>query len=133
MMTIKDIILRTDFEAVAHEVKIHYGNEHIQKLNEVYIKLKKIPCKKNTGNMVIFIRALKENDRGDEDEVIQDFDNNDNSLMFDVCGEDNQYDGLYSIASADYEELLGYYIDSSTLVKFSNPQIVAHVIWEIQW
>lgn len=83
--------------------------------------------------MVIFIRALKENEQGDEDIVVQDFDNNDTSLMFDVCGEDTQYDRLYSIASSEYEELLGYYIDSSTIDKFSYPQIIAHLLWEIQW
>lgn len=83
--------------------------------------------------MVIFIRVFKENEQDDEDIVIEEFDNNDNTLMFDVCGEDNQYDGLYSIASSDYDELLGYYIEQSTLDKFTYCQIIAHVLWEVEW
>lgn len=133
MVTVKDIILLTDFESVANEIKIHYDDEHMEILKQVYSKLCNMPCKSNKDNMVIFIRVLKENEQGDEDIVIQDFDNNDNTLMFDVCGEDDQYDGLYSIASSEYDELLGYYVDSSTVEKFSYSQIIAHVLWEIQW
>lgn len=92
-----------------------------------------MPSRSNIHNMVIFIRVLKENEQCDEDLVIQEFDNNDSTLMFDVCGEDDQYDGLYSIASSEYEQLLGYYIDPSTIEKFSYSQIIAHILWEIQW
>lgn len=83
--------------------------------------------KDNIHNMVIFIRVLKENI------VIQDFDNNDNTLMFDVCGEDNLYDGLYSIASSDYGELMGYYVEQFTIEKFTASQIISHILWEIEW
>ena len=133
MTTVRDIILQTDFESVAKELKIHYGDEHMQKLENVYTELKNITCKDNTRNMVIFIRVLKENEQSNEDIVIQDFDNNDNTLMFDVCGEDDQYNGLYSIASSDYNELVGYYVEQSTIEKFTCSQIIAHILWEIEW
>ncbi|GEM_PF-5291150 len=133
MTTVKEIILNTDLESVVKDVKLHYGEEHINTVKNVYLKLKNMASKKNTSNMVIFIRVLKENARGDEDVVISEFDNNDNSLMFDVCGEDDYYDGLYSIASSDYSELLGYYVAQSTIDKFLNSQIIAHILWEIQW
>jgi hypothetical protein len=132
MITIKDIILKTEFGDVACEIKIHYGSDHMQELHHVFNKLQSLECKSNTNNMVIFIRALKENADG-EDIIIQDYDNNDTTLMFDVCGEDNKYDGLYSIASSDYEELLGYHVDQSTIEKFTYTQIIAHILWEIEW
>lgn len=133
MTIVKDIILQTDFESVANEVKIHYGDKHFQKLKYVYLKLKNIPCKNNINNMKIFIRVLRESEQGNEDVVIQDFDNNDNSLMFDVCGQDNQFEGLYSIASSEYGELMGYYVDQATINKFSYAQILAHILWELAW
>lgn len=133
MITVRYINLHTDYESVAKEIKIHYGNEHMEKLKHVYTKLRNIPFKSNSNNMVLFIRVLKENEQSKEDVVIQDFDTNDNTLMFDVCGEDDQYDGLYSIASSEHEELLGYFVDSTTLEKFSYSQIIAHILWEIQW
>jgi hypothetical protein len=105
----------------------------MEKLKQVYTKLRNIPGKSNLNNMVLFIRVLKENEQSNEDVVIQDFDTNDSTLMFDVSGEDDQYDGLYSIASSEYDELLGYYVEESTLEKFSNSQIIAHILWEIQW
>lgn len=133
MMTVKDIIMMTNFESVYADVKIHYGDEHLQELKRLYSKLSDMPYKSNTNNMIIFIRVLKENEDGNEDVVIQDYDNDDNTLMFDVCGEDDNYEGIYSIASSEYEELLGYYVDSSTIEKFTYSQIVAHILWEIQW
>jgi len=133
MTTVRDIILHTNFLSVAEEIKIHYGDEHMQKLENVYKILRDTPFKTNTYNMVIFIRVLKENEQDNEDVVIQDFNNNDNTLMFDVCGEDDQYDGLYSIASSEYDELLGYYVAQSTIEKFTYTQIIAHILWEIEW
>ncbi|MEN6314094.1 MAG: DUF6557 family protein [Clostridiaceae bacterium] len=133
MITVKDIIQHIDFDTVEKEIKIHHGDDHLEELNHLYLKLCNMPCKKNENNMVIFIRVLKENEQGDEDITIQDFDNNDSTLMFDVCGKDDLYDGLYSIASAKYDELLGFYIESSTIERFSYSQILAHILWEIEW
>lgn len=133
MITIGDIVFHTDFETIVGELKIHYGDEHIEKIREIYRKIKNTPCKKNNGNMVVFIRVLTENEEGDEDIVINEFNNNDNTLMFDVCGQDNQFEGLYSIASSEYGELLGYYVDQATINKFSYAQILAHILWELEW
>jgi len=133
MVTVKDIIQLTDFESVAKEIKIHYDDEHMEILKQVYSKLCNIPCKCNKNNMVIFIKVINENEQGDKDIDIQNFDNNDNTLIFDVCGEDDQYDGLYSIASSELDELLGYYVEQSTIEKFEYAQIIAHILWEIQW
>jgi hypothetical protein len=61
----------------------------MEEINRIFSKLRDMPSKSNTNNMVVFIRVLK-----DEDIIIQDFNNDDNTLTFDVCGEDDQYDGL---------------------------------------
>lgn len=133
MTSVKDIIMHTDFESVSSELKIHYGEKHIQKLKTVYTKLRNIASSNNINNMALFIRVLKENEKGEEDIVIQDFDNNDCSLMFDVCGENDHFDGLYSIASSEYDDLLGYAVDNSTIERFTYSQIIAHILWEIEW
>jgi hypothetical protein len=133
MASVKDIIMHTDYESVSSELKIHYGEKHIQKLKTVYTELRNVESSNNTNNMILFIRVLKENENGEEDIVIQDFDNNDCRLMFDVCGEDDQYGGLYSIASSVYDDLLGYSVDNSTIERFTYSQIIAHILWEIEW
>lgn len=133
MTTVKDVILQTDFKTVSDEFLIHHGDKHIEKIKEIYSKLCNAESKTNRSNMIIFIRAIKENDQGDEDIVINDFDLNDNTLMFDICGKDDEYDGLYSIGASEYNELLGYYVDPLTFNRFSCSQIIAHVIWDLYW
>jgi len=105
MQTVKDLILKTDFDLIAKDIERHHGNEHIPKIKLIYDQLSTMSSKQNLSNMMLFIRALKENEQGDEDVVVEHFDSNDTTLWFDVCGQDNNYDGLYSISSSDYAEL----------------------------
>lgn len=133
MLTIGDLLFQTDFESIAREFEVHYNHKHIERLREIYLKLKNTPAEQNMYNMVVFIRAIKENEEGDEDVVVEEFDNDDTSIMFDVAGKDNQYDGLYSIASSAQGEILSYYLDQDTLNKFSYAQILAHILWELLW
>ncbi len=132
MLTIKEVVTHTGFSSIATEFEIHYGGEHLSTIKSVYDKLLNTPSESNKSNMIVFIRTLKENEHG-EYEVVEEYENNDNTLWFDVSGEDNKYDGLYSIASSEYGELLGYYVDQSTIERFSYAQILAHIIWEIEW
>lgn len=82
--------------------------------------------------MVLFITAFKENESG-EDVVIEHFDCDDTTVFFDVHGKDDNYEGLYSITSSPYGELLGYYISDDTLTKFNSAQIVSHILWALDW
>ena len=132
-MTIKEIIMQTNINEVLERFEYYYGNEHSNKVKRVYVALRKTIPKKNKTNMKVFIRVLKENEQGDNDIVIERFDVNDTNLFFDVCGEDDKYDGIYSIASSKYDELLGYYVSQKTIRRFTYSQIVAHLLWEVEW
>jgi len=63
MITVKDVILQSNFESVSKEIKVHYGGEHLQKIKDVYAKLRNMPYKNNSNKMIIFIRVLKENNQ----------------------------------------------------------------------
>ena len=132
MVTVGGIISTTNFDEVWGEYIKHYEETHRTKVEDVFLKLKEAHQSENTDNMVLFIRAIKENDRG-EDEILETFDCDDPSVFLDVCGIADDYDGLYSIASADYGDLLSFFVREDTLVKFNAAQICAHIIWALEW
>ena len=37
------------------------------------------------------------------------------------------------LSGATYEDLLGYCVNDDTLVKFNSAQIVAHILWALDW
>lgn len=132
MMTVRDVVLKTNFEDVFVEYKKHYQDEHRTTLMEIFGRLTSIDSLENFDNMVLFIRAIRENQLG-EDEIVDSFDCDDKTVFFDVYGKDSEYEGIYSIASSSYEELLGYFISDETISKFSFPQIICHVLWALEW
>lgn len=99
---------------------------------DIFQKLKEITPIPNDFNMVLSIRAIKENELGD-DVVIDSFDCDDKDVFFDVYGKADDYEGLYSIASSAYEDLLGYYVSEDTVTTFSFSQIAAHILWALEW
>ena len=118
MVTVSEIISEVDFEDVFAEYKKYYEEEHRAKVWDIFKRLKESNPAPNYSNMVLFIRAIKEDECGD-DVVIDDFDCDDRTLFFDVCGKDDDYEGLYSIASSTYEDLLGYFVSDDTLAIFN--------------
>lgn len=132
MITVKEVISRVTFDDVFSEYKKHYSEEHRMKIEEIFQILKNTSPNSNHSNMVLFIRAIKEDENGD-DTVIDSFNNCDRDVFFDVCGKDDDYEGLYSIASSAYEDVLGYFICDKTLAEFSSAQIVSHILWSLEW
>ena len=118
-MTVQEILSKVDFDNVFIEYKKHYEEEHKGKVMDIFQKLKEITPIPNDCNMVLSIRAIKENELGD-DVVIDSFDCDDKDVFFDVYGKADDYEGLYSIASSAYEDLLGYYVSDNTLNRFSG-------------
>lgn len=131
-MTVQEILSKVDFDNVFMEYKKHYEEEHKGKVMDIFQKLKEITPIPNDCNMVLSIRAIKENELGD-DVVIDSFDCDDKDVFFDVYGKADDYEGLYSIASSAYEDLLGYYVSEDTVTRFSFPQIAAHILWALEW
>ena len=131
-MTVQEILSKVDFDNVFMEYKKHYEEEHKGKVMDIFQKLKEITPIPNDCNMVLSIRAIKENELGD-DVVIDSFDCDDKDVFFDVYGKADDYEGLYSIASSAYEDLLGYYVSDNTLNRFTPTQIVSHILWALDW
>ena len=132
MVTVQEILSKVDFDNVFVEYKKHYEEDHKEKVMDIFQKLKEIHPSPNGCNMVLSIRAIKENELGD-DVVIDSFDCDDKDVFFDVCGKADDYEGLYSIASSAYEDLLGYYVSDNTLNRFTPTQIVSHILWALDW
>lgn len=131
-MTVQEILSKVDFDNVFMEYKKHYEEEHKGKVMDIFQKLKEITPIPNGCNMVLSIRAIKENELGD-DVVIDSFDCDDKDVFFDVYGKADDYEGIYSIASSAYEDLLGYYVSDNTLNRFTPTQIVSHILWALDW
>lgn len=132
MVTVQEILSKVDFDNVFVEYKKHYEEDHKTKVMDIFQKLKEITPAPNGCNMVLSIRAIKENELGD-DVVIDTFDCDDKDVFFDVCGKADDYEGIYSIASSAYEDLLGYYVSEDTVTRFSFSQIAAHILWALEW
>ena len=132
MITVGEIISTTNFDEVWGEYIKHYEETHRTKVEDVFLKLKEAHPTENIDNMILFIGAIKENAHGD-DVVLEIFDCDDPSVFFDVCGIADDYDGLYSIASADYGDLLSFFVREDTLERFNSAQIIAHIIWSLDW
>ena len=132
MITVGEVISEINFEDVFAEYKKHYEEDHRLKVVDIFYKLKETNSCPNHCNMVLFITAIKENEIG-EDVVMEHFDCDDRTIFFDVCGKDDNYEGVYSIASSPYGELLGYFISDDTVARFNTAQIVAHILWALDW
>lgn len=132
MITVGEIISQTNFDEVWEEYIKHDEEEHRTKVVDVFLKLNEAQPSENDDNMILFIRAIKENAHGD-DVVLEAFDCDDPSIFFDVCGIADDYDGLYSIASAAYGDLLSFLVREDTLERFNSAQIIAHIIWSLDW
>ena len=131
-MTVQEILSKVDFDAIFAEYTKHYEKDHKTKVMDIFQKLKEITPAPNGCNMVLSIRAIKENELGD-DVVIDTFDCDDKDVFFDVYGKADDYEGIYSIASSAYEDLLGYYVSDNTLNRFTPTQIVSHILWALDW
>ena len=131
MKRIYELIKNTNFEEVNKAFEYFYGNEYTQRIKKVYEDLKKAIPNPNETNMIVFIRAMMEGD--EEDYVVEEFDSKDTSLWFDVCGQDTQSDFLYGLGGVEYDDFVGYHINDETLEKFSELDIIAHLIWELDW
>ncbi len=132
MMTVNELISKTNADDVLAEYKKHYEEAHSVIISDVFQKLKEMHPAPDCCNMVLYVQAIKENESGD-DVVADVFDCDDRSVFFDVWGRADDYDGVYSIASSTYEDLLGYYVSDDTVARFSPAQIMAHILWALEW
>lgn len=131
MLTFKELIAVTDFDKVWQQFIIHYPNkkDRFAKFSTLYKNLKFTLSVPNESNMYIYINIFQEKTDG-ETIWIEQFDDDDASLHFDVCGKDDNWIG-YSLVSSRFCEWLGYYIDASSLQTMKNESFIAHCLWEM--
>lgn len=131
MQTFKELIAITDFSKVWQKFIVQYSTkkDRLEKFSMLYEKLKLTIPADNETNMYIYINVFQEEIDG-EWICINEFDEDDDSLSFDVSGKDDEWTG-YSIASSKFNEWLGYYIDKKSLDTMSNESFIAHCLWEM--
>lgn len=129
-MTIYDILKQTPFTEISEKIQKFYGNKDIDKFAELYNKLLSITSDHTDKKFTVYISAFRISD-SDEDEYVEHFDENDTSLHYDVRGNYDDSDQVYSIAACDYSDFLQYNIDANTLKNYSCSTILAHCFWEI--
>lgn len=129
MITLKDLMLETDFFLVKECLKKYYcddENRKIEKYSDFFDKLIKTKQNSNSKNMNIYLA------KSNETEVNSIFSKFEIDETIDVYGKDD--DGMgYSLVASTFENWLGYFIDIDTLKKFENFEIIAHCLWEMTY
>ncbi|MGN0614972.1 DUF6557 family protein [Ruminococcus flavefaciens] len=130
-MKIRELLKITDFNDIANQLKKHYDDIDIEKIHSLYLKLKNNSDFVQCENYSITINAYSVKNDNEDPILLTDFDENDNSLFFDVSAIKESENNVYSISTVNKIEFLNYEISQSTLMRFSNAAILAHCLWEI--
>lgn len=130
-MKIRELLKITDFNDIANQLKKHYDDIDIEKIHSLYLKLKNNSDFVQCENYSIKINAYSVKNDNEDPILLTDFDENDNSLFFDVSAIKESENNVYSISTVNKIEFLNYEISQSTLMRFSNAAILAHCLWEI--
>ena len=128
-MIIYDLIIAVPLSDVLEKVSHFYGDEHINDISNLFVKLKNSKPKKCKNILTIEINAFKE--VNDKFIYVDNFDENDDNMIFDVSAYSTTDNEIYSIESADKIDFLSYIISSETQRKYSKTSILAHCLWDI--
>lgn len=114
---------------VLEKVSHFYGNKHTKEIGNLYTELKTLKPQKCSNILTIEINAYKE--VNDQFIYVENFDENDDNLIFDVSAYSTADTETYSIETADKIDFLSYIISSETQRKYSKALILAHCLWDI--
>lgn len=129
-MIINDLLHLCDINDVLNKISLHYGNTELKKYENLYNDL--LNNKELIEAEEITYIHISAYELGDEDDILLDiFDENDASIVFDVSAFIEGDNTVYSISSSSYSEFLGYSVDYETLKKYSKESILAHCLYEI--
>lgn len=128
-MIIYDLIIAVPLSDVLEKVSHFYGDEHINDISNLFVKLKNSKPKKCKNILTIEINAFKE--VKNQFVYVDNFDENDNNLIFDVVAYSATDTEIYSIESANKIDFLSYIISFDTQKKYSKASILAHCLWDI--
>ena len=124
-----DLIIMVSLNDVLEKVSHFYGNEHTDDIGNLYIELRNLKPQKCKNILTIEINAFKE--VNDQFVYVDNFDENDDNLIFDVVAYSANDTEIYSIESADKIDFLSYIISFDTQRKYSKASILAHCLWDI--
>lgn len=126
------MIKNCPYEKVEQKIRLHYGDEQLDQYRDLYnnlINMKLSPPAH--GNLEVYIIAYRE---GKEEDIrVDEFDDDDTSLYFDVSGFSIEEKLVYSIEAASYSDFLQYSIDTKTLEHYKPENILAHCLHEITY
>lgn len=128
-MIIYDLIMTVTLNGVLEKVSHFYGSEHTKEIGDLYIELKNLKPQKCNNILTIEINSFKE--VNNQFIYVDNFDENDDNLIFDVVAYSASDTEIYSIESADKTDFLSYMISSETQRKYSKASILAHCLWDI--
>ena len=128
-MIIYDLIQRASADDVLNSIKFYYGAKHITEIKDFLIQLKDMELQACRHILTITINAYKEVD--DEVEYLDDFNENDPDIIYDVTAYADDSDEPYSIEASKPEDFLNYKISTETENSFSETAILAHCLWDL--
>lgn len=126
---LSDLVQKCTFADVEQKIRIHYGARELDKYRKLFDSLSAAEPEIPEKTMLVQINAYIEDE--EEDVRAEEFDEDDNELMFDVSAYVPDEETVYSIASATYAEFLGLGVAPSVLRNFSPASILAHCLYEL--
>lgn len=129
VIRISDLMQKCTFSDVEQKIRLHYGARELDKYRRLYESLGAVAPEIPEKTMLVQIYAFVEDE--EEDVRAEEFDEDDNELMFDVSAYVPDEETVYSIASATYGEFLGLGVAPYVLRDYSPASILAHCLYEL--
>lgn len=126
---ISDLLHECTFADVEQKIRLHYGARELAKHRSLFDALADVQPELPEQPLLIHINAFFEDE--EEDIRAEEFDEDDNELIFDVCLCCAEDATVYSIAGASHAQFLGFGISPATLRDFSAASILAHCLYEL--
>lgn len=128
-MRIYDLIQKVSYDDVICKVKLFYGSECLEEIECLLIQLMRMEPQETSKVLTIFINAYVETD--DEIESVDEFDENDKNVIYDIIAYSDTDEEPYSIEAVEKELFLNFRISDETLSRFSDSSILAHCLWDV--
>lgn len=128
-MIIYDLVITVPLNDVLERVSHFYGSKYTNDISNLFVELQNLKPQKCKNILTIEINAFKE--VNDQFIYVDNFDENDNNLIFDVVAHSAADTEIYSIESANKIDFLSYMISLETQRKYSKASILAHCLWDI--
>ena len=128
-INVKYLMHHTGMEEVMEIIRLHYGEQEIPRLEQLYREIRTWYPDSNDEGEAIVIKAIPAG-KGRE-AALNTFDERDRSLRFDVSGIKPGDDTEYSIAGVSERQYLSFAVAPEMLKRMSYASVLAHSLWEM--